>query len=92
MSKQMPRSMALSEIAHRRIRKVQSMLYSNHEIDMHLSDILLYVMDEIGTEQIIASKIAEKFLKNGVIRSEHSEHAEKIVQHNNNMGIQLIKS
>lgn len=50
-------TMALSDNAHRRIRKIQNILFDKYEMDIHLSDILANILDEFVTEETVAEKI-----------------------------------
>lgn len=64
MTKQMTKSMAVSDDAHKYVRKIQNVLFNKYEIDMHMADIMLCAMKELGTEEVIADRIAGKVLEN----------------------------
>ena len=62
----MTKTIVLGDDIHRNLKKVQAVLYEKYDIEMHMQDILSYIVRKSGVERhdIIAKCIHEEIIGN----------------------------
>ena len=65
----MTKTMPLDESVHKYLKKVQSILYHEYNIEMRLQDILAYIIDDkiVGDAYKVAKRVFEDTIKNNDI-------------------------
>lgn len=65
----MTKTIALDDSVHKYLKKVQSILYHEYNIEMRLQDILTYIIDDkiVGNVHKVAKMVFEDTIKNNDI-------------------------